>query len=123
EIDVRLDLSCCAVMCKVLADRLAEASRPESAEAAKIVSLVNEAIKITRDLARGLLPVVSEANGLMSALEHWAGEVSELFHVDCSFECGDGVLIHDEALADHLYRLAQEAVNNAIRHGHARVIV
>ena len=77
---------------------------------------------MTRELARGLLPVVSEAHGLMSALEHWAGEVSELFHVACRFECRDPVLVHDEALADHLYRLAQEAVTNAIKHGRARNI-
>jgi two-component system CheB/CheR fusion protein len=55
----------------------------------------------------------------MSALERWAGEVSELFHVACRFECCDSVFVHDEARADHLYRVAQEAVTNAIKHGHA----
>ena len=111
-----------AFMGKVLEDRLAEASLAEAADAAKIVRLVNESIKMTRDLARGLLPVVSEARGLMSALERWAAEVSELFHVTCRFECLDPVLIHDEGLADHLYHLAQEAVNNAIKHGRAKRI-
>jgi PAS domain S-box-containing protein len=111
-----------AFMGKVLADRLAELSSPEAAEAAKIVKLVNDSIKMTRDLARGLLPVVSESHGLMSALQHWAREVSELFHVSCRFECRDSVFVHDEALADHLYRLTQEAVNNAIKHGHAKNI-
>jgi PAS domain S-box-containing protein len=111
-----------AFMGKVLEERLAESSVAEAAEAAKIVKLVNESIKMTRDLARGLLPVVSEAHGLMSALEHWAGEVSELFHAACRFECCDPVFVHDEVLADHLYRLAQEAVTNAIKHGHARNI-
>jgi signal transduction histidine kinase len=111
-----------AFMGKVLEQRLAEASVAEAAEAAKIVSLVNQSIGMTRDLARGLLPVVSEAHGLMSALEHWAAEVSALFHVACHFECCDPILVYDEALADHLYRLAQEAVNNAIRHGRAKNI-
>ncbi len=111
-----------AFMGKVLEDRLAESSSAEAAEAAKIVKLVNESIKMTRELARGLLPVASEPNGLMSALEHWAGEVSELFHVGCRFEFHDSVFVHDEVLADHLYRLAQEAVTNAIKHGHARNI-
>jgi two-component system CheB/CheR fusion protein len=109
-----------AFMGKVLEDRLAEASLREADDAAKIVKLVNESIKMTRDLARGLLPVVSEARGLMSALERWACEVSELFHVACRFECSDPVLIHDEALADHLYHLTQEAVNNAIKHGRSK---
>ena len=71
-------------------------------------------------MRRGLLPVVSEARGLMSALERWSGEVSDLFHVSCHFECPEPVLIYDETLAEHLYHLAQEAVNNAIKHGKAR---
>lgn len=112
-----------AFMGKVLQERLAEASLVEADEAAKIVSLVNQSIKMTRELARGLLPVVAEARGLMSALERWAGEVSELFHVACCFECHEPVLVHDETLADHLYHIVQEAVNNAIKHGNARNII
>jgi two-component system CheB/CheR fusion protein len=111
-----------AFMGKVLEERLAESSAPETADAAKIVKLVNESIKMTRELARGLLPVASEAHGLMSALQGWAVEVSELFHVACRFECSDSVFVHDEARADHLYRLAQEAVTNAIKHGRAGTI-
>jgi two-component system CheB/CheR fusion protein len=111
-----------AFMAKVLEERLAEASLAEAADAAKVVALVNESIKITREMARGLLPAVSESHGLMSALEQWTREVRELFHVDCRFECRDPFFVHDNALADHLYRLAQEAVNNAIRHGRAKHI-
>jgi PAS domain S-box-containing protein len=109
-----------AFMGKVLEDRLREASLNEASEAAKIVRLVNDSIKMTRELARGLLPVVAEARGLMSALDRWAGEVSDLFHVACRFECGIPVLIHDGTLAEHLYHLAQEAVNNAVKHGRPR---
>jgi PAS domain S-box-containing protein len=111
-----------AFMGKVLEDRLAELAIPESAEAAKIVRLVNESIRMTRELARGLLPVASEGRGLMSALERWAGEIRELYHVNCRFECCDFVSAYDGALADQLYRLAQEAVTNAIKHGRAQNI-
>jgi PAS domain S-box-containing protein len=111
-----------AFMGKVLEDRLRESSSAEAGEAAKIVKLVNEAIKITRELARGLLPVVSDDQGLAGALEHYAGEVSELFHVMCRFECGESISVQDGALADHLHRLAQEAVTNAIKHGRAKNI-
>jgi PAS domain S-box-containing protein len=111
-----------AFMGKVLADRLAETSAVDSAEAAKIVKLVIEAIKMTRELARGLLPMVSEAHGLMFALEHYASEVSELFHVACRLECDVPIVVHDKTLADHLHRLAQEAVTNAVKHGHAKSI-
>jgi PAS domain S-box-containing protein len=112
-----------AFMGKVLEDRLAEASLAEASEAGKIVRLVNDSIKMTRELARGLLPVVAESRGLMSALERWAGEVSDLFHVACRFECRRPVLIHDGTLADHLFHLAQEAVNNAVKHGKPGSIV
>ena len=112
-----------AFMAKVHEAKLAEKQIADAADAAKIVKLVNEAIHKTRELARGLLPVVSDAQGLMSALQLWAGEVEDLFGISCRFECETAVLIHDDAMATHLYHIAQEAVNNAIKHGHARNIV
>jgi len=112
-----------AFLSKVQEQRLEERSRPEAAGAAKIVGLVNEAIHKTRELARGLLPVQSDAQGLMSALQHFSSEVEDLFQVGCRFECEEPVLVPDEAIANHLYRIAQEAVHNAIRHGKARNIV
>jgi PAS domain S-box-containing protein len=112
-----------AFMSKVQERKLAEKSLPEAADAAKIVNLVNEAIHKTRELARGLLPVVSETRGLMSALEQLACEVEDLFAVSCRFQCYTPVLIHDDTAATHLYYIAREAVNNAIKHGHAEEIV
>ena len=112
-----------AFMAKVHEENLAAKQVTEAAEAAKIVRLVNEAIHKTRELARGLLPVVSEAHGLMSALELWAAEVEDLFGICCRFQCEPPVLIHDDGMATHLYHIAQEAVNNALKHGHARNIL
>jgi signal transduction histidine kinase len=112
-----------AFMSKVQEQKLMEKSLPEAGDAAKIVKLVNEAIYKTRELARGLLPVVSDAQGLMSALQQWAGEVEDLFQVSCSFQCFTPVLIHDDTVATHLYYIAREAVNNAIKHGRASHIV
>jgi PAS domain S-box-containing protein len=112
-----------AFMTKVQEQKLAERGVPEAAEAAKIVQLVNDAILKTRELARGLLPVVSDAHGLMSALRLYAHEIENLFGVACRFQCEEAVLIHDAPVATHLYHIAQEAVNNAIKHGHAHEIV
>ena len=112
-----------AFMAKVHESKLAEKQVTDAADAAKIVKLVNEAIDKTRELARGLLPVVSDAQGLMSALQLWAGEVEDLFGICCRFECETAVLIHDVTMATHLYHIAQEAVNNAIKHGQARKIL
>jgi PAS domain S-box-containing protein len=111
-----------AFMSKVQEQKLMEKNLPEAGDAAKIVKLVNEAINKTRELARGLLPVVSDAQGLMSALQQWAGEVEDLFAVSCRFQCLTPVLIHDDTVATHLYYVAREAVNNAIKHGHPRQI-
>jgi len=111
-----------AFMSKVLAEKLADKRLPESAEAGKIVQLVNQAVHKTRELSRGLLPVAADPRGLMSALEHYASEVEDMFGLDCRFECDQPVLIYNDAIANHLFRIAQEAVNNAIKHGQSRHI-
>jgi len=87
------------------------------------VALVNEAIHKTRELARGLLPVVSDAHGLMSALSRWACEVEDVFRVSCRFHAEKPVLIDDVNVSAHLYRIAQESVHNSIKHGQAKNIV
>ena len=112
-----------AFMAKVHEAKLAEKQMADAADAAKIVRLVNEAIHKTRELARGLLPVVSDAQGLMSALQLWAGEVEDSLEFPAASSASTAVLIHDDAMATHLYHIAQEAVNNAIKHGHARNIL
>jgi PAS domain S-box-containing protein len=111
-----------AFMSKVLEQKLEDRSVPEAADASKIVRLVNEAVRKTRDLSRGLLPVVSDARGLMSALEHYSYEVTDMFGLACHFDCDPPVPIYDETVAQHLYRIAQEAVNNAIKHAHGKNI-
>ncbi|HWZ57886.1 MAG TPA: PAS domain-containing protein [Gemmatimonadaceae bacterium] len=105
-----------AFMSKVLEQKLADSKLAEATDAAKIVTLVNEAIHKTRELSRGLLPVVSGADGLISALARWAAEIEDLFHIPCEFQCADGAQVTDVRIATQLYHIAQEAVTNAIRH-------
>jgi PAS domain S-box-containing protein len=109
-----------AFMSKALEEKLSEDSVRESTDMAKIVRLVNDAIRKTKELARGLLPVVSEAQGLMSALKQCAEEMEDLFRVTCRFQCDVPVLIDDVNVATHLYHIAREALNNAIKHGKAK---
>jgi PAS domain S-box-containing protein len=106
----------------VLQAKLAERALPEAADAARIVKLLDHAVTQTRSLARGLLPVQLEAGGLMSALEQLAAMVRDLFKIACSFECPQPVSMPDNVMATHLYRIAQEAINNAIKHGRASQI-
>jgi PAS domain S-box-containing protein len=112
-----------AFMSKVQEQRLAAKGLAEACEAARIVGLVNQAIHKTRELAHGLLPVISDAHGLMSALKQWAAEVEDLFNISCCLQIVEPVLLHDATMSTHLYRIAQEAVNNAIKHGQAKNIV
>jgi PAS domain S-box-containing protein len=111
-----------AFMTKVQEQKLKEQNLPYAADAAKIVMLVNEAINKTRELARGLSPVVSESHGLMSALQQLSAEVQDVFGVFCQLRCDNPVLIDDVSLATNLYHISQEAVSNAIKHGKARKI-
>ena len=107
-----------AFMAKVHEAKLAEQRMTDADEAAKIVRLVNEAIHKTRELARGLLPVVSDDQGLMSALQLWAAiEVEDIFGRYPAVSMRTAVLIDDDSMATHLYHIAQESVNNAIKHG------
>jgi PAS domain S-box-containing protein len=108
-----------AFMSKVLEQKLGDHGLPESAEAAKIVRLVNEAINKTRELSRGLAPVLSGPDGLMTALQQLAYEIEDVFQRECRFEYVKPLLVCDDAVATHLYHIAQEAVHNAIKHGGA----
>ena len=108
---------------QVLEEKLAALNLPLAADANKVVELVEEGINLSRGLAKGLYPVEIEADGLMLALEEFAATSGRLFRVNCRFECDLPVLIHDPATAGHLYRIAQEAVGNAIKNGKARNIL
>ena len=112
-----------AFLSKVQEQKLAEKGLTEAAEAARIVAMVNEAIQKTRELAHGVSPVISDAHGLMSALKRWAAEVEDLFNISCCLRVDEPVLIYDANMSTHLYRIAQEAVNNAIKHGQAKNII
>ncbi len=104
---------------EVLKHRLADLPAARE-EAEKIGGYVRVAMLHARTLAYGLSPVQLDANGLMSALHELVANIAELFSVDCEFRCDSPVLIADQFVATHLYRIAQEAISNAIRHGHAR---
>jgi two-component system CheB/CheR fusion protein len=110
------------MLSQVLSQKLAPKSKDGSARATEIAKAVRDAISQTRLLARGLSPVTLESEGLMSALTELALNTEKMFRVRCSFHCPDVVKFDDHAAATHLFRIAQEAVSNAIKHGKARNI-
>ncbi|HEY4953006.1 MAG TPA: PAS domain S-box protein [Verrucomicrobiae bacterium] len=111
------------LMCQVIEQKLAAKSKAESKQVGEIAQHIREAIVHTRKLARGLSPVESEANGFMSALDELAAHIQKLFRVECRFECPKPVIIRNNVFAMHLYRIVQEAINNAVKHGKAKKIL
>jgi signal transduction histidine kinase len=73
-------------------------------------------------MSRGLIPVVLDAAGLMAALADLASSTERIFRVSCPFRCDQPVEVADNKAATQLYRIAQEAVANAIKHSHAERI-
>jgi PAS domain S-box-containing protein len=111
-----------ALMGKALAHKLAAKGLPEAAAAEEVVRCINDSIGQTRAIARGLCPVELSAAGLLSALREFAAETERRFHISCRFRADTGIHIRNESVASHLFRIVQEAVHNAIRHGAARTI-
>ncbi|SDX28206.1 sensor histidine kinase [Nitrosomonas oligotropha] len=90
--------------------------------AASIASQTQTAVIHIKQLAQGLLPFELEANGLIQALQTLATRISTTYNIDCNFSWNNISIINDNSVALNLYRITQEAVNNAIRHGKAQHI-
>jgi signal transduction histidine kinase len=105
-----------------LVEKLAARDAPEIEDADRVVGLIEAAITMARGLAAGLSPIDTGGEGLLTALTDLAGHFSSQFKVTCQFAYEEPVLIQDSAVTTHLYRIAQEAVHNSIRHGKARNI-
>ncbi len=101
---------------------LSAQERPEASAARKICALLDEAITESRRVSRGLYPVWLKTEGLVPALEELAHTTSERFQLQCDCEADRRRLQCDVTTATHLYRIAQEAVNNAIKHSGCRAV-
>jgi PAS domain S-box-containing protein len=91
--------------------------------ALKISELVEEAINQAHRLARGIAPVPSRPDGLVSALEELVKRMCESEMVDCTFECEEPVYVDDTTVATHVYRIVQEAITNAMKHSKGASVI
>ena len=107
---------------KSLEDSLTGMNAGHAAAVHEILDLVNDAIKQTRQLAHSLDPTEVEASGLITALKNLSVETSDVFPVKCQFRCGETQLPLPAQTNLALFRIAQEAIHNAIvRGGAARI--
>src|SRR5262249_31074099 len=105
-----------------LLHKLEARSQAEASIARRIFLLLQEAITESRGVAHGLYPVRLEKEGLVPALQELANRTSERFNLKCTCEANTANTQFDSTTATHLYRIAQEAVNNAVKHSGAKKI-
>ncbi|XHR30305.1 MAG: PAS domain-containing protein [Chthoniobacteraceae bacterium] len=108
-----------SLVCKVLYNKMVARNDPIAQDVARICTLLTTAVAEARQLSESLGAVNTGEGGLAAALARLAYRISSLFSISCVFRCGEDVAVTDEITATHLYGIAKEAVNNAIRSGGA----
>lgn len=112
-------LSGVAMLCRGVIRKIEAGERVDKSVMEEIVQLVHESISQVRKLARGLNPVRMEDEGLCSALQELVSSAQAHPGVNCSFSSDSDVPDPNSEVALHLYRIAQEALNNALKHASA----
>ena len=107
---------------KILEKRLDGLGLPEAAQVKKIAELTDQTISHARALSKSLYPVAIEEHGLVHALRDLADTVEEIYGIKCSIEFDAGLIVKDHIVANHLFRITQEAINNAVKHGQANTV-
>jgi PAS domain S-box-containing protein len=117
------ELTATALYLKSSAKQLAKQSPPASASLNEAAETVNRNVVVARELARGLQAVELTAAGLKNALRDLAAQASENAGIKCHFKAARGVRVPNDAVALHLYRIAQEAVTNSLKHSGGKNIL
>lgn len=107
---------------KILEQKLAEKSLAEAHDAVEISKRIKQVLKQVRSLAKGLLTIRLDMGGIIGVLTEFASQIESIFGVTCVFRYEEPIVIGDNIVAIHIYHIAQEAVNNAIKHGQAKHI-
>jgi two-component system, chemotaxis family, CheB/CheR fusion protein len=116
------ELAAIAYRLKALKSHLTRAKVDQAEEAGNIGALMEAALSRTRDLVKVIQPVAIDGRGLMQSLKDLAQSSSRLYDIDCIFTCPRPVSIGNVDVALHVFRIAQEAVHNAVKHGKPRQI-
>jgi signal transduction histidine kinase len=120
--DLGQQLSGLALMTKGLELKLAKRRAREAPDAARIHNLVQQAMNHARDLARDLATLDLKGDDLPAALDGLARNAAEMFEISCRFKAEGSVPSVEANIASQLYKIAQEAVTNAIKHAKAKTV-
>ena len=112
-----------ALLAEGLRKEFSKANPRAAEEAQYLAEVVRNCREEARNLARSLCPVTMEQHGLVAALHELATEIAARMRVDCTLQADDRIAIDDVSRATHLYRIAQEAISNAIQHGGAKSVL
>lgn len=117
------ELTATALFLRAAATKVANESPGAAETLNESAQIVNRNVGLARDLARGLQPVELKAAGLKEALRALAAQACESSDIKCHFKAARGVRVPDDKVALHLYRVAQEAVTNAVKHSGAENVL
>lgn len=107
---------------QTLARRMENLDKPEAKEVREIADMIKEADEQARALAHGLVNVGVEEDGLQISLERLCKQTEKLFNMECHLDIDHDIVINNTVTALNLYRITQEAISNAHKHGQARNI-
>jgi signal transduction histidine kinase len=105
-----------SLLAETVSMQLANSNEPVAEKARKVVSLIDQGIELTREIARGLLSFEFEASGLTAALQSLAKCIRYDQQIDCRVTEA-AISSIPRPIANHLYWIAREAVINAVKHG------
>ncbi len=112
-------LSGIGMLSRRVAVKLEKQAHELSGDMQEISDLVREADEYSRGLARGLVKIDLDHGGFVAAIENLARQSEKLFRIECSVDSDDEIDIAERNRAENIYRIIQEAINNAVKHGQA----
>jgi signal transduction histidine kinase len=113
------ELAGLAFLANALQGKLVDTGAGEAEEAAQLATVARRALRHARALARGLDPVATVPNGLAAALQQLVSDTADAAAIECVFHHPQPVEVDDPLVAVQLYRIAQDAIGQAVRARHA----
>lgn len=117
------EITAIALLNSFMQNSLKAKGLPEAATADRLAELLKHAGSEVRRISHGLQPVSPDPESLMAGIRSLVALAGSLNGATCLFRCNENVAVHDHEFANHLYRIAQEAIQNALRHGKPQEVI